>query len=497
MAFNPFVLGTAFCVEVLGLAEARMGAWNFNLLKEIGFTAEEIEAAGEYACGTMTVEGAPDLRPEHLAVFDCATRCGRRGTRSIAHAAHVRMLGATQPFISGAISKTINMPHEATIDEVQECYREAWRLGVKAVALYRDGSKLSQPLNSLADDDEGPGEEPVVGSLEALTQAARHGDPVVLAEKITERVVHHWQAKRHRLPDRRSGYTQKASVGGHKIYLRTGEYEDGSLGEIFLDMHREGAAFRSLMNCFAIAISLGLQHGVPLEEYVDAFVFTRFEPNGPVSGNDRLKMATSVIDYIFRELAITYLDRNDLAQVSDEDLRSDTAGGGSRHPVNPNSQRRTARKPAEVMAADPPGGAADDPEERPGQLPAPAEVPLGLRDHPAPEVPAVATPHASAGNGHGNGHGHGGATHAPGRGEPHGDEVPAILTASMVTIDTRVTTIDSGSPREVIREIRERAIMARQMGFTGDPCPSCQAMQLVRNGTCTKCMGCGATTGCS
>jgi ribonucleoside-diphosphate reductase alpha chain len=521
MAFNPFVLGREFCVQVLGLSEARMGAWNFNLLKEIGFSAGEIEQANEYVCGSMTVEGAPDLDPAHLAVFDCANRCGRKGTRAIAHGAHVRMLGATQPFISGAISKTINMPHEASVDEVQECYREAWRLGVKAVALYRDGSKLSQPLNAFADDDEGVAvDEPVVGSLEAVTHAARHGDPVLLAEKITERVVHHWQAKRHRLPDRRSGYTQKATVGGHKIYLRTGEYDDGSLGEIFLDMHKEGAAFRSLMNCFAIAISLGLQHGVPLDEYVDAFVFTRFEPNGMVSGNDRLKMATSVIDYIFRELAITYLDRDDLAQVSDEDLRGDTAGRGSRHPVNPNSQRKQARKPAEVMAADPPPGAAkggssgsaalssEDPEERPTELPASAEVPLDLDrpDRAAVEVPAVA-PAPAHGNGgtnghgpgpdHGNGHGHG---HGHGS-ESHGVEVPAILAAATVVQTTVVgatnATLEPGSPREMIREIRERAIMARQMGFTGDPCPACQAMQLVRNGTCNKCMSCGATTGCS
>jgi ribonucleoside-diphosphate reductase alpha chain len=533
MAFNPFVLGRAFCVDVLGLSESRMGAWNFNLLKEIGFSTEEIEQANEYVCGTMTVEGAPDLDPAHLAIFDCATRCGRTGTRYIAYEAHVRMLGATQPFISGAISKTINMPHEATIGEVQHCYRESWRLGVKAVALYRDGSKLSQPLNSLADDDEGPGEEPVVGSLEAVTQAARHGDPVVLAEKITERVVHHWQAKRHRLPDRRSGYTQKSTVGGHKIYLRTGEYEDGSLGEIFLDMHREGAAFRSLMNCFAIAISLGLQHGVPLDEYVDAFVFTRFEPNGLVSGNDRLRMATSVIDYIFRELAITYLDRDDLGQVSDEDLRGDTAGGGgSRHPVNENAKRRRAKKPAEVMAPDPGVAArAEDPEERPTTLPASAELPIDLRDaRPATEVPAVATAPAPGGpdhgqgngighgNGQGNGHGNGQGGHDHGHGahETLGVEVPALLgdplasgapggagDRSVITIATArvessfaVATLGV-SPQDVRRELRTKAMMSRQMGFTGDPCPSCQAMQLVRNGTCNKCMSCGMTTGCS
>src|SRR4029450_2462687 len=223
--------------------------------------------------------------------------------------AHIRMMAAAQPFLSGAISKTINMPSDATIEDVKQAYYTSWRSMLKAVALYRDGSKLSQPLNATTDEDE-----------------AAAADVEAVAEKMTERGVTNYLRERHRLPDRRAGYTQKAVVGGHKVYLRTGNYEDGSLGEIFLDMHKEGAAFRSLMNCFAIAISLGLQHGVPLEEFVDAFVFTRFEPNGMVMGNDRIKMATSVIDYVFRELAISYLGRTDLSHVPDEDLRSDTLG---------------------------------------------------------------------------------------------------------------------------------------------------------------------------
>jgi ribonucleoside-diphosphate reductase alpha chain len=259
----------------------------------------------------MTVEGAPHLRAEHLAIFDCANRCGKKGTRFIATEAHIRMMAAAQPFISGAISKTINMPQDATIEDVKWAYDLAWRGMVKAVALYRDGSKLSQPLNSTTDEDD---ERAVAADVEAV------------AEKMTERVVTQYLRERHRLPDRRKGYTQKAVVGGHKVYLRTGEYEDGSVGEIFLDMHKEGAAFRSLMNCFAIAISLGLQHGVPLDEFVDAFVFTRFEPNGMVKGNDRIKMSTSVIDYVFRELAITYLGRTDLSHVPEEDLRADAIG---------------------------------------------------------------------------------------------------------------------------------------------------------------------------
>ena len=280
--FNKFTLGETFCIEKLGLTDAQLAEPNFNMLKALGFTQEEIAAANEYCCGTMTVEGAPHLKAEHLPVFDCANRCGRIGQRFIHVDAHIRMMAAAQPFISGAISKTINMPAEATLDEVKSAYTLAWKSMVKAVALYRDGSKLSQPLSASSD-----GEKAVEASVDAVSAAA---------EKITERVLVRYLAKRRPLPGRRNGYTQKAIVGGHKLYLRTGEYEDGTVGEIFLDMHKEGAAFRSLMNCFAIAISLGLQHGVPLEEFVEAFVFTRFEPNGPVKLNDRIKMSTSIID---------------------------------------------------------------------------------------------------------------------------------------------------------------------------------------------------------
>ena len=310
-AFNGWTLGEGYLASRLGIRDPQLAESNGNLLRALGFTQAEIEAANDYCCGTMTVEGAPHLAPEHWGVFDCANRCGKKGRRFIPVDAHIRMMAAAQPFISGAISKTINMPSDATIEDVKRAYHTGWRGMLKAVALYRDGSKLSQPLNATADDGE---DDAAAANVEKL------------AERLTERVVTKYIRDRHRLPDRRSGYTQKAVVGNHKVYLRTGEYEDGSLGEIFLDMHKEGAAFRSLMNCFAIAISLGLQHGVPLEEFVDAFVFTRFEPNGMVKGNDRIKMATSVIDYVFRELAISYLGRTDLSHVPDEDLRSDTLG---------------------------------------------------------------------------------------------------------------------------------------------------------------------------
>ncbi len=309
-AFNAWTLGEGYVQERLGLNAAQLGEWNGNLLRALGFTPAEIEAANDHCCGTMTVEGAPHLKAEHLPVFDCANRCGKKGQRFIPVEAHIKMMAAAQPFISGAISKTINMPVDATVEDVKRAYDTGWRSMLKAVALYRDGSKLSQPLNSTTDDEE----------------EAAAADVQAVAERMTERVVTKYLRERHRLPDRRSGYTQKAVVGGHKVYLRTGEYEDHTVGEIFLDMHKEGAAFRSLMNCFAIAISLGLQHGVPLEEFVDAFVFTRFEPNGMVKGNDRIKMSTSVIDYVFRELAITYLGRTDLSHVPEEDLRGDTLG---------------------------------------------------------------------------------------------------------------------------------------------------------------------------
>ncbi len=320
-AFNPATVGADF-LRRLGFADAEIADWSLDLLPRLGFSEDEIEQANRWACGTMTVEGAPHLSPDHLAVFDCANRCGRRGTRHIRSAAHILMMAAAQPFISGAISKTINMPAEASVEDVRDALELSWRKMLKAVAVYRDGSKLSQPLSVALEPEE----------EQALADAVATGDPERVAEAVAERVVVRYQARRRRLPQRRSGYTQKASVGGHKIYIRTGEYEDSSLGEIFLDMHRQGAAFRSLMNCFAIAVSLGLQYGVPLEEFVDAFVFTRFEPNGIVAGHDRIHMSTSVIDYVFRELAVTYLGRHELAQVSPEDVRPDAVGVGPQPP---------------------------------------------------------------------------------------------------------------------------------------------------------------------
>ncbi|MDR1802793.1 MAG: ribonucleoside-diphosphate reductase, partial [Treponema sp.] len=330
--FNPWILGKKFFEEKLKISEAVYSSPGFSLLSKLGFSDTGIEAAEIYTTGTMGLEGAPGLKKEHYAVFDTATPSGRNGKRSISWTAHVEMMAACQPFISGAISKTINMPNAANYEDVKGAFLLAWKRGLKAVALYRDGSKLSQPLSSFA-----PGADPIADTILGVEKSivSPDGHETGAARKTDERKTRN---ARKSLPNRRKGYTQKAKIGGHSIFIRTGEYEDGNLGEIFLDMHKEGAAFRSLLNSFAIAISLGLQYGVPLEEYVDAFTFSRFEPNGPVKGHDYVKMATSVIDYIFRDLAISYLKRTDLGQVNADDLlatgtRSDSLPDGKRNPI--------------------------------------------------------------------------------------------------------------------------------------------------------------------
>jgi ribonucleoside-diphosphate reductase alpha chain len=452
--FNKWTLGEDFCRDVLKITDAQLAAPRFDLLRAIGFSKEEIEAANDHCCGAMTIEGAPHVKDEHLPVFDCANRCGRRGRRYIPYEAHLVMMASAQPFLSGAISKTINMPNDASVGDVQVAYRRGWELMLKAVALYRDGSKLSQPLSSVGD-----------GDLDtADSQTASQSEKVhAIAERIVERIITKYvSGERHKLPTRRTGYTQKAVIAGHKIYLHTGEYEDGKLGEIFLDMAKEGAAFRSLMNCFAIAVSLALQYGVPLEEFVDAFVFTRFEPNGLVQGHDKVKMVTSVIDYVFRDLAINYLDRKDLCQVVEEDLRNDTVLGSERDeaPLFEGSADDTD----EIAGDD--GGAA--PSARA------AAQPVAAATQPAPVArtgiaaadPAFVRKHSNGnGNGNGNGHSNGGNGHAK---------------SGTVVI-----------PRAIAQR------QARLKGYEGDPCPDCGQFMLVRNGTCLKCDGCGATTGCS
>jgi ribonucleoside-diphosphate reductase alpha chain len=675
-AFNKFVLGEKFCQEELGFTSEQLDAWSFSMLEALGFTQEQIQAANDYVCGRMTIEGAPHLKDEHLAVFDCANKCGRYGKRYIQHMAHLKMMASSQPFISGAISKTINMPNTASVAEIQDAYLQSWKLMLKAVAIYRDGSKLSQPLSSGTSDllsearaldavepgkrDENVPVEPGVlvvpaatvdteEGIEAAFNASGNGhgkhheapapakdeatdsvtagenapesnppqqgtlpgihateeeagkpaspvlsrptaeapvqpaEPVAVptppvrqhqAVQIAERIITRYLAERRKLPFRRQGYTQKAVIGGHKVYLRTGQYDDGTLGEIFLDMHKEGAAFRSLMNCFAIAVSLGLQHGVPLEEFVDAFVFTRFEPNGMVGGNRQIKMATSVIDYVFRELAISYLDRNDLAQVTPDDLRGDTVGVPKETPAytqekieeriitRPAGSTRNATASSAVAPQGPVpvidgyngpgnggsvsggrsggatgtgGGDGSDDSEREPIIQAAGEevsssdgltvasstprirfmdevdglqlVPDGWEANDQDDDLSV----GERGNDYGSKEGiaesgpsdvdAGAASPARMPGTPAISERHEVGDKSTPT--TGHASGQNPTPRIILRgtyqssestQLREQA---RMKGYEGDACFDCGQFTMVRNGTCLRCVSCGATSGCS
>jgi ribonucleoside-diphosphate reductase alpha chain len=327
-AFGKHVLGVDV-YKRLGVSDEQMNSPSFSLLEFFGLSKSQIDEASDVILGRATIEGAPHLRPEHYAVFDCANRCGKHGKRFLAPMAHIKMMAAVQPFLSGAISKTVNLPNDATVEDVAEIYMQGWKLGLKAVALYRDGCKMSQPLSSTSEDKK----DTNVSEKKAEASAPIVAAPAPVKEERSElgplfsKTVFYGPtaARRYRLPQRRRGFTQEARIGGHKVFLRTGEYDDGKLGEIFIDMHKEGASFRSLMNCFAIAVSMGLQHGVPLEEFVDQFTFTRFEPQGPVEGHPNVKMATSIVDYIFRVLGVEYLRRYDLAHVPPEEAQA-TAG---------------------------------------------------------------------------------------------------------------------------------------------------------------------------
>ena len=330
--FNRFTLGDD-CMLRLGFIEEQYADWNFNLLEELGFTEEQIDAANDYVCGTMTVEGAPFLKEEHLRVFDCANKCGKKGERYIHAYGHIRMMAACQPFLSGAISKTINLPHEATVEEIADCYMMSWQLGLKANALYRDGSKLSQPLSNKSDKKKKAGEEAAKENESVVNET--ESNIVDLSKLTVEELLEEVQKRMHASPDtkfkralsgiiekkslpaKRRGYTQKAKIGGQVIFLRTGEYPDGTLGEIFIDLAKEGSTLRSFMNCFSIAISVGLQYGVPLEEFVEKFVFTKFEPSGMVD-HPNIKTTTSLVDFVFRALAFEYLGRTDLVHVLDK-----------------------------------------------------------------------------------------------------------------------------------------------------------------------------------
>lgn len=437
--FNQWTLGEEFCTKVLGIPQEKLNDPSFDMLRHLGYTRAEIDAANDHVCGTMTLEGAPHLKAEHMHIFDCANPCGKKGKRYLSVNSHITMMAAAQSFISGAISKTINMPNDATIEDCQKAYELSWSLGTKANALYRDGSKLSQPLAAaLIEDDE--------DAAEILETGTPQEKAAVIAEKIVEKVVikEIVKTEREKMPERRKGYTQKAIVGGHKVYLRTGEYSDGSLGEIFIDMHKEGAGFRAMMNNFAIAVSVGLQYGVPLEEFVDAFTFTKFEPSGMVQGNDSIKNATSILDYIFRELAVSYLDRTDLAHVKPEGASFDDLHKGDEGTNVADVSEDSATKSLEMLKSISSTGYLRKrlPQELMTLKPSAEGAPMAL--DVTTEADAVVS-------------------------EP--------VAAPVTTMDERTK--------------------AKMQGYEGEACGDCGNYTLVRNGTCMKCNTCGATSGCS
>ncbi len=451
--FNQWTLGEAFCTETLGIPLAKLNDPSFDLLRHLGFTRAQIDAANDHVCGTMTLEGAPFLQARHYSVFDCANPCGKKGTRYLSVESHITMMAAAQSFISGAISKTINMANSATITDCLKAYELSWSLGIKANALYRDGSKLSQPLASaLVEDDE--------EAEEILNTGTPRQKAQVLAEKVIEKIIVKEIVRSHRekLPERRKGYTQKAIVGGHKVYLRTGEYKDGSLGEIFIDMHKEGAGFRAMMNNFAIAVSVGLQYGVPLEEFVDAFTFTKFEPAGMVQGNETIKNATSILDYIFRELAVSYLDRTDLAHVKPEGAAFDDLGRGEAEGKSNlvDVSESAASRSLDVLRQISSTGYLR--KRLPQEL---VVFQGGVTTASANAMSSVAT---TMGN-------------------------VAVMEAGVALAAS--TALSSGS---VGMDARTKAKM---QGYEGDPCGECGNYTLVRNGTCMKCNTCGGTSGCS
>ncbi|MBI0177936.1 vitamin B12-dependent ribonucleotide reductase [Bartonella apis] len=469
--FNKWTLGEDFCKNVLNFTEEQLDDVSFEMLPALGFSKKDIEAANLHVCGAMTLEGAPHLKQEHYPVFDCANACGKIGKRYLSVESHIRMMAAAQPFISGAISKTINMPNDATVQDCANAYMLSWKLALKANALYRDGSKLSQPLNSslIADDDD----EDAVDNLIEQPAAARTAK---VTEKIVEKVVEKYVHAREKLPNRRQGYTQKAIVGGHKVYLRTGEFGDGRLGEIFIDMHKEGAAFRAMMNNFAIAISLGLQYGVPLEEYVDAFTFTKFEPAGMVQGNDAIKNATSILDYVFRELAVSYLGRYDLAHVDISDFSNTALGKGVKEGKTNLISTGWTRGYKPKFA---------DPKTPVAKIATAAPKSNVTTLKPATAVQSKAASSLETQ----------GAT-----------ALRRDLNEEENTIDNLFDADTSAEAKaaEMANEVAEakklnsdRRKQAMMQGYTGDMCSECQNFTMVRNGTCLKCDTCGATSGCS
>ncbi|ASP33052.1 vitamin B12-dependent ribonucleotide reductase [Labrenzia sp. VG12] len=449
--FNRWTLGDEQ-MKALGVSDEQLEDTEFDLLTFLGYSKSEIEAANTHVCGAMTLEGAPFLKEEHYPVFDCANPCGRIGKRFLSVESHIRMMAAAQPFISGAISKTINMPNDATVEDCKEAYMLSWKLALKANALYRDGSKLSQPLNAqlLADEDED--EDDLVEDIAAKPQAAK---AEVVAERIVERIVERVVREQEKLPGRRKGYTQKAKIGGHTVFLRTGEYDDGRLGEIFLDMNKEGSALRAFINNFAISVSLGLQYGVPLEEYVDAFTFTKFEPAGMVQGNDAIKNATSILDYVFRELAVSYLGRHDLAHVPPEAFNGPVDAGAVKH-----------------MEKGASGGVVSHGLVR-GQT---ERFRLVSGTEPAGEITEAVTMELA------------GSVSA---------QTSAVATAFARGGEAAAAAVEVTTAPAPAKTAAQQIAQARMKGYEGESCAECGNFTMVRNGTCLKCDTCGSTSGCS
>lgn len=426
-AFNKWSLGEDF-LEQIGFTKEQINNPNLDVIKELGFTDKQIEEANDYVCGTMMIEGAPHLKDEHLPIFDTANKCGKKGKRFIQHMGHVRIMAAAQPFISGAISKTINMPAESTVSDIGEVHTKSWKMMLKAIAIYRDGSKLSQPLNSANYD--GLDEVVALGDENTLDETK---GPKEAQEIIADKV--HYKLVRHKLPKKRKGHIREATIQGHKVFLRTGEYDDGSLGEIFIDMYKEGAAFRGLLNSFAILTSKALQYGVPLEDLVDTFTFTRFDPAGMVNGHEAIKNSTSVLDYVFRSIGYDYLGRTDFVHVKSVDEVSSDDNQAPKG-VNPSNDSGNASLPPKN----------EDP----------SSTPKAEMKSEAPEV-----------------------------------KLPEL---SLVSSPVEVTNGTNGASHKIKVGTSQEA---KSFGYTGEQCSSCSSMRVKRNGSCTVCEDCGNTTGCS
>jgi ribonucleoside-diphosphate reductase alpha chain len=495
--FNQWTLGADWVKETFGFTDEQLSDFSFEMLPALGFSRKDIEAANIHVCGAMTLEGAPFLKAEHLPVFDCANPCGKIGKRYLSVESHIRMMAAAQPFISGAISKTINMPNEATVEDCKSAYMLSWKLALKANALYRDGSKLSQPLNAslIADNDDDEDD-----AVEALIAAPAAAKAVQITERVVERVIERLYREREKLPNRRKGYTQKAVVGGHKVYLRTGEFDDGRLGEIFIDMHKEGAAFRAMMNNFAISISLGLQYGVPLDEYVEAFTFTKFEPAGMVQGNDAIKNATSILDYVFRELAVSYLSRHDLAHVDTSDFGNTALGRGiSEGKSTPFSKGLTrgaspVKLVSSVAGADPKGFAGGIGLDAPTRVAPTAGAPVRAVGATVTALKPLTSEAREEAYAYKRDYEEKARELAEEAAEEDND--PTALGAPSLFTDAAAEEA-AAAKADAKALANDRRVKSMMQGYTGNSCSECQNFTMVRNGTCEKCDTCGATSGCS